>query len=177
MTPETLPLHPAIVHLPLALAFVIPLAAAVLAWALWTGRLPRWTWALVVGLQALLLAGAGLAMRTGEGDEERVERVVAERVLEAHERAAKTFTLAAAVVAGLFVLVLALPAGAFRRGSSALAVAGSLVVATLALRVGEAGGELVYRHGAAQAWAVPGSGGPASPEGAGSPEGDEDDDD
>ena len=34
----SLPLHPATVHLPLGLAFVIPLLAIGFLWALWTGR-------------------------------------------------------------------------------------------------------------------------------------------
>jgi len=49
-----LPLHPLIVHLPLALALLVPLLAAgtLLAW--WRGWLPgRRSWAVVVALQAL----------------------------------------------------------------------------------------------------------------------------
>jgi len=35
---DALPLHPAVVHLPLGLAVLMPLLAAGFAWAAWTGR-------------------------------------------------------------------------------------------------------------------------------------------
>ena len=84
-----LPLHPALVHLPLGLAFVMPFLALILAWALWTGRAPRRTWAIVVALQAVLLAGGLLALRTGEAQEDRVEPIVGETALGRHESAAQ----------------------------------------------------------------------------------------
>ncbi len=63
---SSLPLHPALVHLPLGLAFVMPFLAVSLAWALWVRRVPRLTWAIVVALQTVLLAGGLVALRTGE---------------------------------------------------------------------------------------------------------------
>ena len=45
---SSMPLHPALVHLPLGPAFVMPVVAAVFAWALWTGRDARESWALGV---------------------------------------------------------------------------------------------------------------------------------
>lgn len=177
----TLPLHPAIVHLPMGLAIVLPLLGAFLTFALWRDRLPRWAWSVVVGLQALLLAGAGMALRSGEADEDRVERVVSERFIEAHEHAAQTFTLAAAFVLALTIAVLVLRSGPARRGLSVAAVAGMLGVAGLGVRVGHAGGELVYVHGAGQAYAPPGgAAGPGDappPAEAPGPNGDGDDDD
>ena len=56
----SLPLHPAIVHLPLGLAFVIPALAVGFAWALWTGRVRQRAWIAILALQAVLLT-AGLA--------------------------------------------------------------------------------------------------------------------
>jgi len=55
----TLPLHPAIVHLPLGLAVLMPFIAAGFAWAVWTGRVRPRAWAAVVLLQAVLV-GAGV---------------------------------------------------------------------------------------------------------------------
>ena len=54
----SMPLHPAIVHLPLALAILMPLVATGFAWALWTGRMHPRAWLAVVAFQALLLAPA-----------------------------------------------------------------------------------------------------------------------
>ena len=144
------PLHPAIVHVPLALAALMPLAAAAVALAVWRGWLPARSWSLVVLLQLALVGGAWLAVETGEGDEERVEDVVKESVLETHEERADAFLWIAA--AGLVVTGVGLlggRAGAFGR---AVAVAAALGVLVAAIRVGESGGELVYRHGAANAY-------------------------
>lgn len=85
------PLHPALVHLPLGLAAVLPIAALGLALALWRGWLPARAWVGLVVLQAMLVAGGVVALRTGEADEERVERTVGEASIEAHEHAAQRF--------------------------------------------------------------------------------------
>jgi hypothetical protein len=148
----TVPLHPALVHVPLGLAFVLPIVAAGLAFALWRGVVPRRVWLVAVALQALLLAGGAAALRTGEGDEKRVAAVVGKSLVEAHEHGAELFVLAAAVVLGLTLAVLAVPRRA-AAGFAAIATAGTLVVVGLAYRTGKAGGELVYVRGAAKAYA------------------------
>ena len=95
---STLPLHPAIVHVPLGLAFVIPLVAIALAVAYARGRLPRSAFAILLGLQVVLVAGGGIALKLGERDEKLAERVVPERLIEEHEERAELFLGAAAVV-------------------------------------------------------------------------------
>src|SRR5215475_13496072 len=45
---NTLPLHPAVVHVPLGLALIMPFLLAALVWAIVTGRLPARVW--LVGL-------------------------------------------------------------------------------------------------------------------------------
>lgn len=146
----TEPLHPMIVHLPLALAVLMPLlaAGAFLAW--WREWLPgRRVWVIALTLQAMLLATGIAALRSGEAEEDRVESVVGESILETHEEAAEVFVTATAVVLCLFVVPLVLPAEGLRRGAAAMAAVATLVVAALAVSTGKAGGELVYRHGAA----------------------------
>ena len=69
----SLPLHPAIVHLPLGLAFLMPALALGFGWALWTGRIRARAWIAIVALQAVLLGGGLAAMNTGEREEDRVE--------------------------------------------------------------------------------------------------------
>ena len=149
----SLPLHPALVHVPLGLAFIAPLMALGVLVAFWKDRLPRKAWALVVGLQAVLVIGGFVAMRTGSGEENRVERVVSEQAIGQHEEAAEAFTWTAAVVLAVGMLALFLPAKAARAGAVVAAV-GMLVVAGLGVRVGHAGGQLVYQHNAGAAYAV-----------------------
>ncbi len=145
------PLHPALVHLPLGLALATPLLAAGIALTAWRGWLPRRAWMGVVALQALLVAGGAAALLAGEREGERVEKVVGKDPVEAHEERAEAFLWAAGAVLAVSAAVLVAPA---RVGGPlmALSLAGMIAVAALAVRTGTAGGELVYRHGAARAY-------------------------
>jgi uncharacterized membrane protein len=147
-----LPLHPALVHLPVGLAFVMPFLAVVLAWALWSGRAPRRAWAIVVALQAVLLAGGVVALRTGEADEDRVERIVGEAALERHEAAARQFVWASALALALATAALVLEQGRTMRAALVATTLASVVVTGLVARAAHAGGRLVYVHGAAAAY-------------------------
>lgn len=153
----SLPLHPAIVHLPLGLAFVIPALAGGFAWALWRGRVrPRGAWVAVIALQAVLLGGGLVAMNTGEREEDRVERVVPDTAIERHEKYAEQFVWAVGLTLVAAVLVLAFRKPAVVHAMAAVTVAGSLVVVAAAIRVGHAGGQLVYAHNAGAAYAATG---------------------
>ena len=157
----TLPLHPALVHVPLGLAFVLPVVAVGLALALRRRKLPRSAFGVVVALQTILVGAGLIAMQLGERDGEQVERFVPERLVEAHEERAEAFVWAAGAVLAGAVAVLVVPAGA-AAGVAAAVAAGTLAVAALGLVAGEAGGALVYRHGAAAAF-LPGAAPAASP--------------
>ena len=154
----SLPLHPAIVHLPLGLAFVMPVLAIGFAWALWKGRARTRAWAAIVALQTLLLGAGAVAMNTGEREEHRVERVVPEAALEQHEEFAGQFVWATGGTWLLAGLVLVFRKAAFARTLALVTVVGTLVVAASAVRVGHAGGRLVYEHNAAAAYSRPGQG-------------------
>lgn len=145
---ESLPLHPKIIHLPMALAVLMPMISVSLLVAWWRGWLARRVWWLSVGLQAVLLASSVAALQTGEAEEERAEQVVAEQYIEAHEEAAHVFTIAAAAVLALMALAAFLPGNRAGLGVAGAAAAASVVVLMLGVRVGEAGGRLVYQHGA-----------------------------
>ena len=151
---NTLPLHPALVHLPMGLAILMPLLALGFAWALWTGRISTRAWAAVAGLQALLLASALVAINTGGAEEERVEAVVQESAIEAHEEAAELFTWAAGSTLILALLPFGFRSASSTRALSAATVVATMVVAGLGLRAGHAGGQLVYVHGAASAYSA-----------------------
>jgi hypothetical protein len=134
------------------LAVLMPLVAGGLALAWWRGWLPARAWLVAVALQGILVGTGMLAIQTGEAEEDRVERVVPEQPIEAHEEVAKAFVAASGAVLLLMVggaLLARQRAGA---AVAALASLTTLAVLGLGVRTGEAGGELVYRHGAAQAY-------------------------
>jgi hypothetical protein len=154
------PLHPAVVHFPMALAALIPLLALLAALAIARGALPRRVWAGVVLLQALLVGSAWLSLETGEEEEERVEDVVEERFIHEHEEAAERFMVLAGVALAVYAAgLLGGRAGGVARVASL--AAGALVLAG-GVWVGHLGGELVYAHGAASAYVTP-AGGAAAP--------------
>jgi hypothetical protein len=97
-------------------------------------------------LQAVLAGTVWIATETGEHEEDRVERVVAERHIEEHEEAAERFLTLAALV---LPLAAAGRVGAINR---ALTIALSLAALAASRPTGHSGGELVYRHGAAVAY-------------------------
>ena len=144
------PLHPAVVHLPIALAVIIPAFALLGIWLVHQGILPARSWVLVVVLQALLVGSGWLALETGEEEEDRVERIVTEDLIEAHEEAAERFMLLAGI--GLLVSGAGLLSG--QRGSIGRAAGALATIAVLAagVSVGHLGGDLVYKHGAANAY-------------------------
>lgn len=144
------PLHPAIVHMPMALVVLLPLFAGGALWAIRRGAEPLKAWGVVVGLSALLAASSWVAVQTGEQQEETVEAVVSEGTLHDHEEAAEAFLALAA--GGVVLMALGLLGG--RPGTLArlAGVAGTLVLLGAGWRVGHSGGELVYRHGAAMAY-------------------------
>jgi uncharacterized membrane protein len=149
---NTTPLHPAVVHLPLALAMLMPAFAVVFGWAIWRHRVRPRAWLGFVALQVLLVGSGVVATNTGEAEEDRVEAIVQKSVIHEHEELAEQFVWAAAATLVLAGLVLVIPRPAVIRSLIALVAVATIVVAGLALRVGHAGGRLVYEHGAASAY-------------------------
>lgn len=155
------PLHPKIVHLPVALAILMPLVSVGLLVAWWRDWLPERVWWVAVALQVVLFGASWFAMETGETDEEKVERVVAESAIELHEERAETFFWAAGGTLAVMVLPMVIPVGRRRRWLAVAAAAGTGVVFWLGVRVGDAGGALVYEHGAGEAHSQVSDGGNA----------------
>jgi len=153
---NSVPVHPFLVHLPLALAVLIPAAAGGLAWAILSHRVRPRVWSVIVALQALLVFSGWLAMQTGSRDEERVENVVSKGALHQHEELAEQFVWASAATAGLAILALVIRRPLVARAVTLSTVVATFVVAGLAIRVGHAGGQLVYVHGAASAYTASG---------------------
>jgi uncharacterized membrane protein len=155
--------HPKVVHLPIALAVLMPLIAGGVLFAWWRGWFRRRVWVVVLLLQAALVGSGAAAMNTGHREEERVEQAVATEHIEAHERAADSFVWASAAVLFLMAVPLALPEGRARQAVSVGAFLGTLAVFVLGYQVGEAGARLVYQYGAAQAYVTNGGDGDVAP--------------
>lgn len=144
------PLHPAIVHFPVVLAFLVPLFVAGAVWAIRRGANARRAWLLPLVVSAALALSAYASVQTGEGDSERVERVVSERAVDSHEEMAEAFLTGSAGLVALALL--GLLGGIPGRVARAVTGVGAIVLIGVVVRVGHSGGELVYRYGAAAAY-------------------------
>jgi len=145
---DTLPLHPALVHLPLGLVFAAPILAVGLGIAVWLGKLQPRAFAAVALSLGIALAGGFAAFQTGHQEGERREGALGEARIEAHEERAEAFLWGTGVA---FLLAAAVPFASRRqallRGGIAVVVASTLVAAALGIATGKAGGELAYGPG------------------------------
>ncbi len=144
------PLHPAIVHLPIALVLLLPFFALGAQVAIARGASPLRTWGLAAALAALLSVSAFVALETGEQQEDRVESIVPEPAFERHEESAEQFLTLSLAVLG--VAALGLLRGRAGNAARWIATAGSVALLAAGVAVGHSGGELVYRFGAASAY-------------------------
>jgi len=159
MVPD--PIHPLIVHFPVVLSILVPIATlgAFLATRRSGSRRPSWLVAAVLAVS--LVATSWLAVATGEQEEERVEAVLSsESPLSRHEARADQFLATAVLV--LATTLLGFAPGRLGGVGRAIATAASLALVPMGIRVGHSGGELVYVHGAAQAYVGGVSSGPGS---------------
>jgi hypothetical protein len=114
------------------------------------GATARWAWAIPVVVAGALVLSSWVAVRTGEAEEDRVERVIAKGALHEHEEAAERFPLLASVL--LLVSAPGLAGGSLGRAGRLLSTVGAVGLVFAGAHVGAAGRELVYRHGAANAF-------------------------
>ena len=147
------PLHPAVVHFPIVFAYLLPLVAALGLWQIRRTGNARAAWIPVAVLMLFTLAAGIVAVRSGGATEDRVEEVVAERLIHEHEERAETFMF---IAWGALVLL----AAGFLRGRLGATGRWLFLVASLLLAIqvtwtGKLGGALVYEHGAAAAYARP----------------------
>ncbi len=139
------PLHPAIVHFPIVLMFLLPVAAFGALWAIRRGSAPNRAWLFPIMIATALAGSAWLALETGETDEERAENIVGEQVLETHQDAAQRF-LAFAV--GVLVLTSAgLIRGNLGRTARAVGSVATIGLLLAGYQVGHSGGQIVYGDG------------------------------
>ncbi len=151
-----LPANPAVVHFPIVLAVLLPIAAASAIFAIRRNAPRRPTWIPVVGIAAALTLSSWIAVETGHDEEEAVENIVPASALHDHEKRVEVFFPMTVVV--LLIVSAGLSKGQAGNVFRVVAVVGALGLMILGLRVGNSGGELVYVHGAAGAYSDPGSG-------------------
>ena len=145
---DGVPLHPALVHVPLGLAFLLPFLALAAVFAWWKGWVPKRAWAVIVVLQLVLL-GAGLYVKqTGEHEARVVRRIFPRGTIHPHSEAADWFVWGTGVTLVIAGLGLALKGRKAQWAATAATVA-TFVVAAIGVRVGHLGGQLVYQKGAA----------------------------
>ena len=145
------PLHPMIVHFPIALTFILPILVIVFAYMIKMNKMTPKGWLIIVGLQLAVVITGYISLETGETEEDTVEKVLSKDLIHDHEEAAEIFV-------GSTVLALVLSIGVFfiRKEFQlpiklGIALIG-LVSCYLAYRTGHLGGELVYKHGAGSAY-------------------------
>jgi len=148
-----IPLHPLVVHFPIVLAVLLPISVVGALWAVRKGATPRRAWALPLALAASLTLSAWVALESGEDQEDRVEDVVGKAALHGHEEAAERFLVLAGVVT--IVAAAGLVGGTVGRAARLVTMVGTLGLVVAGVQVGHSGGLLVYRHGAASAYADP----------------------
>jgi uncharacterized membrane protein len=152
------PLHPAVVHFPIVFMVLLPLVAVGALWAIRRDTPPRRAWAFPLAVAGALSASAFVALKSGQAQQERVERVVGDRPLSG--------TL-------LIISAIGLAPGVAGRAARIVAALGAIGLLGAGYRAGASGAELVYRHGAGSVYAsdVGPSAGPASESESGEREG------
>jgi uncharacterized membrane protein len=147
-----IPIHPIIVHFPLALAFLMPVLVLVVAIMMKKNKISNEGWLLIVGLQLVTTVTGYISLQTGESEESIVERVVDKKLIHEHEEAAEIFVGSTVVVLALSIAVYFLRTELQLYVQLGIAFIG-LLSSYFAFNTGQLGGELIYEHGAASAYA------------------------
>lgn len=146
-----MPLHPAIVHIPLGIAMVLPVIALGLFFLINRKWIPHKSWAFVIVLQTLIIGSAYVAMETGENEEDIVEKVVQKSEIHEHEENAELF-----FYLSLALLILSVPgmvkSDSIRNTSQLIFLAASLGILLMVYKTGHSGGELIFKHKAYEAY-------------------------
>jgi phosphatidylglycerophosphate synthase len=146
------PLHPAVVHFPIVIATLLPIVAVASLILILRGRGARPLWMVVVLLGGSLAVSSWASVRTGEAQEEAVEEFVGDGAIHDHEESAEAFLLLSVLAFG--VLTAGLLKGKPGQAARLVGAAMTILVLVFGVKVGHSGGELVYVHGAAQAYAT-----------------------
>jgi len=138
------PLHPAVVHFPIAIGILLPLFAVIALILVQRGANVRHVWIPVAVLGFVFLTSGWIALESGEDEEEVVENVVPEDPIERHEDSAERFMLLGAF--GFALSVIGLARGKLGHWARVGATVALLAMPISAIGVGGSGGEIVYEH-------------------------------
>ena len=141
-----LPLHPIVVHFPIVLGTLLPFLAILLWFGIKKWQLPPKVWALVSAVALVYALSGTAAVYLGEEDEEKVEKIISEKVIEEHEEAAELIPW---IAGSLFLVSLGGFTVRYQKHAQVALIVLSLVGVAPLINAGHTGGELVYEHGAA----------------------------
>jgi uncharacterized membrane protein len=167
------PLHPAVVHFPIVLMFLLPIAAIVTLWAIAHGSRAVRAWLIPLAVAAALTVSAWAAVETGEQDEDRAEDVAGERAVATHEAAAERFLLLSGAV--LVIVAAGLLRGGVGRTARMAGTVAALALVAAGYQVGHSGGQLVYGSGSSPGLVGINAGTPGDAGGHGGEDADRDD--
>ncbi|MGE5047246.1 MAG: hypothetical protein ACM3PC_01655 [Deltaproteobacteria bacterium] len=136
-----LPMHNALVHLPLGLSIGAAILALALAAAIWRNWLPGRSLALLAVLQGVVLIGGALAFRSGKDAGEQAED---EAVVEEHEERAEAFLWTNGVALAVTAAAYAARRRDFSRWGAAAAAVAAVAAAGAGVWVGKAGGAIAH---------------------------------
>lgn len=142
-----IPLHPAIVHLPLGISMAAPVIALALYFAVSKGWVGARAFVLLSLLQILALGAGAVALNTGEKEEDRLEGRISKAALHEHEERADIFMGTLGVALLLSGGAAFWKAGKVRSAAAVGAVLATLVSAGAAVGTGKAGGEVAWGPG------------------------------
>ena len=150
MVLAAIPFHPPIAHLPIGLAFLLPVFTLSIAFSITRTWLPRAAWLLVVMVSALATGTALFAKETGEDEERRLNDPSLQAAIHEHEDAAEWLVISSVALTLLAIGVSFVKnAKAFSAASFAVGVLMFWPMST-AMVTGHHGGVLVFNHGAGQ---------------------------
>jgi uncharacterized membrane protein len=145
-----IPVHPLVVHFPIALTFILPVLILAFAFMIRTQKMSSHAWLIIIGLQLTTVVTGYIAIETGETDEKIAERVVSKKLIHEHEEAAKVF-VGVAVLALVSSIAVFFIRKDFQFKMYIAIMMLNLIAVILVWRAAHSGGELVYLHGAASA--------------------------
>lgn len=136
-----LPLHPIIIHFPIAIGCLMPVLMIFIAIAIRKWQWPARTWWVIVLLQSIFFLSSMVAVKTGELDEES-GRAPLVSGMEEHEEWGEKVPIAAGIILALTLMPIFLP----KKYNAALIVSilGSMLVVGLLIQTGHTGGQLVH---------------------------------
>lgn len=147
-----LPLHPAVVHIPIGLAIVLPILTLLFLFLFYKNKLTKISWIFIFILQLFITAGGYVAIETGEDEEDRVEKVVGHDLIEEHEHKAEDFMKISFVT----LAVTAIPFFITKAPILGAVFVANIAMQSLSLfyivQTGEMGGHIVYEHQAPKAY-------------------------